>query len=543
GGLYKEEIQVRERPYGSLASRTVGIERENNKVGLEGAYDSVLAGVTGLQLQRRVAGNVWMPLNDANQVDPVDGLDIITTIDVNIQDITETALRRILIKNDAAWGTAVVMEVATGKIRAISNLTRLEEGNYAEVLNYAVGTKVEPGSTFKLFSLMALLEDGYVTIQDSVDLNLGTYQYGDRVMKDSEGKHEYRNVTVEKAFANSSNVGISRLVTEHYRTNKEKYVKHITDIGLDKPTGVCIPGEPAPKFKLDPSDKKNWSGVTLPWMSVGYELEITPLQMLTFYNAVANDGKMMQPMLVEGTSRYGQMQETYKPVVLNQKICSDKTLKQVQACLEMVVDSGTAKNIRNDHYKIAGKTGTAQRLVNRFYSNTSYLASFAGYFPADDPKYSCIVVVSEPSKLVFYGGYVAGPVFREIADKVYSHDLRMVGPVNASDSSYAGLTTRTKGYAGDFREILDWMDISEPAGNSSEWWMLSIDADKPKVSDVAIMDKVMPSVKGMGLRDAMYLLETMGLKVEVSGTGKVVYQSLSPGTGIYRGAKVFLKLG
>jgi cell division protein FtsI (penicillin-binding protein 3) len=543
GGLYTERLELRERPYGSLASRTVGIYRESNKVGLEGSYDSILSGVTGLQLQRKVAGGVWMPLNDENQIEPIDGLDIITTIDVNIQDITETALRRILIKNDAAWGTAVVMEVATGKVRAISNLTRQTEGEYSEVLNYAVGQLVEPGSTFKLYSLLSLLEDGYVSITDSVDLNLGTITYSGQPMQDSEGEHHYRNVTVQEAFAKSSNVGISRLVTENYKNDKKKFVDRIDEIGLNRATGINIPGEPEPVFKMDPANRKEWSGITLPWMSVGYELQITPMQLLTFYNAIANDGKMMQPMLVEATSRYGKVEQSFKPVVLNDKICSDKTLQQLQICLQAVVDSGTAKNISNPYYKIGGKTGTAQQLINSSYSTTSYLASFAGYFPADDPKYSCIVVVSEPSKMVFYGGYVAGPVFREIADKVYSHDLNIIDPVNAVDTLYAGVHTSAKGYSDDFRDILDWFKIDAPAGASSEWWNLEVEKDQAKASNVSIREQLMPSVKGMGLRDALYMLENMGLQVAVTGTGKVVYQSIQPGQSIYKGARVTIKLG
>jgi cell division protein FtsI (penicillin-binding protein 3) len=543
GGLYTERLELRERPYGSLASRTVGIYRESNKVGLEGSYDSILSGVTGLQLQRKVAGGVWMPLNDENQIEPIDGLDIITTIDVNIQDITETALRRILVKNDAAWGTAVVMEVSTGKVRAISNLTRQSEGEYSEVLNYAVGQLVEPGSTFKLYSLLSLLEDGYVSINDSVDLNLGTITYSGQPMQDSEGEHHYRNVTVKEAFAKSSNVGISRLVAENYKNNKAQFVNRIEKIGLNKATGINIPGEPEPVFKMDPANRKEWSGITLPWMSVGYELQITPMQLLTFYNAIANDGKMMQPMLVEATSRYGKVEQTFKPVVLNSKICSDKTLEQLHICLEAVVDSGTAKNISNPYYKIGGKTGTAQQLVNSSYSTTSYLASFAGYFPADDPKYSCIVVVSEPSRMVFYGGYVAGPVFREIADKVYSHDLNIIDPINAHDTSYAGVHASAKGYSDDFRDILDWFNIDAPAGATAEWWNLDVQHDQAKASNVQLREQLMPSVKGMGLRDALYMLENMGLQVAVTGTGKVVYQSIQPGQSIYKGARVTLKLG
>ncbi|MFN3939467.1 MAG: penicillin-binding protein, partial [Chitinophagales bacterium] len=482
-----------------------------------------------------------VPLNAENEVEPVDGNDIYTTIDINIQDIAENALRNALIQHDAAWGTAIVMEVKTGKIKAITNLTRIEPAYYEERYNYAIAELVEPGSTFKLFSLLALYEDGFVDPWDSVDLNNGTIQFYNRTMSDSEGKHHYRNVTVETAFAKSSNVGISRLVNENYKSDKEKFLKHISDIGLDTLTGVDIAGEPNPKFKLNPK-AKNFSGVTMPWMSVGYELQITPLQLLNFYNAVANDGKLMRPMLVSEIRSYGALVETNKPEVLNNKICSDKTLKKLQKALMAVVDSGTAKNIRNDYYKIAGKTGTAQLLMNGRYTDR-YLASFAGYFPADQPKYSCIVMVNSPSNGLFYGGYVAAPVFREIADKVYSHHISMATAVNKDDSLYHGVSAYSKGYRYDFEEILDWFNLDNQLSEDADWIVVHPVEDTLKAQPVHVKENVMPSVKGMGLRDALYVLENQGLKVDVSGKGKVLYQSIAPGENIRKGMYVMIKLG
>lgn len=541
GGLLIEPVEYRINPYGLMANRTIGYVRNETKVGIEGAYNDALSGVTGKQLMRKAPGGVWVPLNAKNEVEPVDGDDVFTTIDINIQDISETALRSALIKHNAAWGTAIVMEVATGKIKAITNLTRLESGGYEERYNYAIAELVEPGSTFKLFSLLALFEDGYVGLNDSVDLNNGSIQYYNRTMNDSEGRHHYRNVTVETAFEKSSNVGISRLVNEYYKNNKEKYLNRIHDVGLDQITGVDIAGEPNPKIKTDPT-AKNFSGVTLPWMSVGYELQITPLQLLNFYNAIANDGKLMKPMLVSQITSYGQVVHTNKPEVLNNSICSDNTLKKLQACLLAVVDSGTAKNIHNPYYQIAGKTGTAQLIENGRYVNR-YLASFAGYFPADNPKYSCIVMVNSPANGVFYGGYVAGPVFREIADKVHSHHISMATALNDIDSSYQGVTAYSKGYRYDFEEILDWFNLDNQLHEDEDWIIVHPEKDTLKASQLKIADNVMPSVKGMGLRDAMYLLENKGLKVEASGRGKVINQSIDPGQTINKGMYVVLKLG
>lgn len=541
GGLIIEPVERRINPYGSMANRTIGYVRHETKVGIEGAYNAQLSGTTGKQLMRKAPGGVWVPLNAENEVEPVDGNDIYTTIDINIQDIAENALRNALVKHDAAWGTAIVMEVKTGKIKAITNLTRIEPAYYEERYNYAIAELVEPGSTFKLFSLLALYEDGYVSPDDSVDLNYGSIQFYNRTMSDSEGKHHYRNVTVETAFAKSSNVGISRLINENYKSDKEKFLKHISDVGLDTSTGVDIAGEPNPKFKLNPK-AKNFSGVTLPWMSVGYELQITPLQLLNFYNAVANDGKLMRPMLVSEVRSYGALIESNKPEVLSNKICSDKTLKKLQQALLAVVDSGTAKNIQNDYYKIAGKTGTAQLLINGRYENR-YLASFAGYFPADAPKYSCIVMVNSPSNGIFYGGYVAAPVFREIADKVYSHHITMAAAVNGDDSLYHGVSAYSKGYRYDFEEILDWLNLDKQLNEDADWIVVHPMEDTLKAQPVSIKENLMPSVKGMGLRDAIYVLENQGLKVDVTGKGKVVYQSIAPGENIRKGMYVIIKLG
>lgn len=539
GGLIAEPIETREYPYGSLAVRTIGYVRDNNRVGLEGTYDTLLRGKSGFAKVKKVAGGSWVRVGEKNELDPVDGVDVITTLDINIQDITETALRRALVKNEAKWGTAVVMEVKTGKIKAIANLSQTSDGRYLENFNHAISTKVEPGSTWKLFSLMCLFEDG-IELNDHVDLNYGKYQFADRTMNDSE-EHNRTNVTVKTAFALSSNVGISRLAYQMYQKDPQKYTQHLIASGITEKTGIELSGERKPTFKQYPKDKNDWYATTIPWMSVGYELELTPLQLLTYYNGIANNGKMMKPYLVQETQQYGVTLQETEPVVLNEKLCSDATIKKLQECLLAVVDSGTAKHLKNDYYQFAGKTGTAKLVENGIYTH-NYLASFAGYFPYDNPKYSIIVMVNSPSKGVFYGGAVAAPVFREIADKVYSHFINIREPINANDSLFVGVDAQARGYAYDFRQILSWLHVNEGFDDNEEWVALNAHGKSASHEAIKTYQYTMPDVRGMGLRDAMYLLETSGLKVKVNGAGKVVAQSITPGQAIIEGTYVTIQL-
>ncbi|MBK7441038.1 MAG: transpeptidase family protein [Bacteroidetes bacterium] len=539
GGLIAEPIETREYPYGSLAVRTIGYVRDNNRVGLEGTYDTLLRGKSGFAKVKKVAGGSWVRVGEKNELDPVDGVDVITTLDINIQDITETALRRALVKNEAKWGTAVVMEVKTGKIKAIANLSQTSDGRYLENYNHAISTKVEPGSTWKLFSLMCLFEDG-IELNDHVDLNYGKYQFADRTMNDSE-EHNRTNVTVKTAFALSSNVGISRLAYQMYQKDPQKYTQHLIASGITEKTGIELSGERKPTFKQYPKDKNDWYATTIPWMSVGYELELTPLQLLTYYNGIANNGKMMKPYLVQETQQYGVTLQETEPVVLNEKLCSDATIKKLQECLLAVVDSGTAKHLKNDYYQFAGKTGTAKLVENGIYTH-NYLASFAGYFPYDNPKYSIIVMVNSPSKGAFYGGAVAAPVFREIADKVYSHFINIREPINTNDSLFVGVDAKARGYAYDFRQILSWLHVNEGFDDNEEWVALNAHGKSASHEAIKTYQYTMPDVRGMGLRDAMYLLETNGLKVKVNGAGKVVTQSITPGQAIIEGTYVTIQL-
>lgn len=539
GGMIAEPIETREYPYGSLAVRTIGYVRENNRVGLEGTYDTLLRGKSGYAIVRKVAGGSWVRVGEKNELDPVDGVDVVTTLDINIQDITETALRKALVTHNAKWGTAIVMEVKTGKIKAIANLSKTEDGRYLENYNHAISTKVEPGSTWKLFSLMCLFEDG-IELDDHVDLNYGKFPFSDRIMYDSE-EHNRTNVTVKTAFALSSNVGISRLANQMYQKDPSKYTQHLIESGITKETGIELAGERKPVFKLDPKNKNEWYGTTVPWMSVGYELELTPLQLLTYYNGIANDGKMMKPYLVQETQQYGVTLQETEPVVLNEKLASESTIKKLQECLLAVVDSGTAKHLKNDYYQFAGKTGTAKVVENGVYTD-KYLASFAGYFPYDVPKYSIVVMVHSPSNHVYYGGAVAAPVFREIADKVYSHFINIREPINNTNTQYVGVDAKARGYAYDFRQILSWLHVSEGFDDNEEWVAINAHGKSASHENIKTYQYTMPDVRGMGLRDALYLLESNGLKVGVNGAGKVVAQSITPGQAVNKGTYVSIQL-
>ncbi len=424
GGMIAEVESKRELPHESLASRTIGNLNKGasgNVVGLEGAYDTELTGVNGSILKQRLTGGAWMPVHDENYIEPRDGNDIITTIDIELQDVAESALFSQLSRHGAHHGTAILMEVKTGDIKAISNLRIEDDGDYHESYNYAVGESTEPGSTFKLPAFMVALEDGVISLEDSISTGDGTVRYYDKTIRDSH-RGGYGTITARTVFENSSNVGTAMIINENYKGRPGDFVDRLYSMGLNDKVGIEIKGEGSPLIRY-PGDKY-WSGISLPMMSHGYEVQQTPLQILTFYNAVANDGRMMKPRLVKEIRYHGQQVEEFSPRVLKSSICSKATIEKAHELLEGVVERGTATNLRNDTYKIAGKTGTAQ-IANDKYGykqdgRVSYQASFVGYFPADNPVYSCIVVVNAPTNSIYYGNLVAGPVFKEIADKVYS---------------------------------------------------------------------------------------------------------------------------
>jgi cell division protein FtsI (penicillin-binding protein 3) len=542
GGLIYHQRNKRAKPFKQLAARTIGYDRPGYQVGLEGSYSEDLAGVSGKRLMQKIAGGNWKPLNDVNEIEPEDGSDLITAIDINIQDVAENALLTQLEKHGAHHGCAVLMEVQTGEIKAIANLTLQESGTYAETYNYAVGSATEPGSTFKLASLVCLLEDGHVDITDSVDIEQGIKKYYDRTMKDSK-TGVYDKITVAKAFEISSNVGISKLVNQYYSSKPEKMVDRLKKMGLDEPLGLQIKGEGQPSIKSP--DNPTWSGITLPWMSIGYEVLQTPLQILAFYNAIANDGVMVQPKIVNAIKKHGKIEKEYPTVVLNEKVCSQETIDKVKLLMEGVVEHGTAKNLRHANYKIAGKTGTAQIAKGgSYHREKSYQASFVGYFPADKPRYSCIVVVDSPTSSVYYGNLVAGPIFKEISDKVYSTQIQMHEEVATDSSQHDKLLPFAKATAkNDLTKALSELQIkAEIKDPDAQWAVANPEGETVSIQARDVIENLVPRVVGMGAMDALYLLENQGLKVTMIGSGVVRQQSILPGTRATRGREIVIRL-
>lgn len=533
GGFIYEQDNKRVLPHKELAARTIGYTTKGNSgnvVGIEGAYENNLKGVVGMRMMQRLSGNVWMPLNDKNEVDPKDGQDIITTIDINIQDVAHHALLKQLKRHNAHHGTAVLMEVKTGEIRAIANLQIGKDGNYHESYNYAIGESTEPGSTFKLPALMVALEDGLIELEDSVETGSGQVRFYDKIIKDT---HEggYGTITMEEVFLFSSNVGVSMLIQQNYQGKEKEFINRLYNMGLNKKLGIEIKGEGVPEIKY-PGDPL-WSGISLPMMSHGYEVRMTPLQILTFYNAVANEGKMISPKFVKEIRYHGKLIKMIKTEVINPSIASAATIVDAKKMLEGVVEKGTAKNLKNDLYKIAGKTGTAQIADQNmgYKGKVQYQASFVGYFPADKPKYSCIVVVNAPSNSVYYGNLVAGPVFKEIADKVYASKMELQVEARFEEVSGFAAPYSKNGKLTDMNLVLEQLDYeTNIVGTGGEWVITASTDSAIIVKNLTVYDNMVPNVVEMGLKDAVFLLESAGLKVKVKGWGKVRSQSIMPGS-------------
>ena len=507
GGFITIQQNKRERPFRILAARTIGYEREDvSPVGLEGAYSDALSGIDGKRLMQKISGGVWMPVGDADEVEPEDGKDIYTTIDVNLQDVAENALLKQLEKHEADHGTVVLMEVATGAIKAIANLKRTSSGSYYEGYNYAIGESTEPGSTFKLPALIAALEDGYVDMGDIIDCGNGSKQYYDRTMFDSNyDKGGWGKITVQRVLEVSSNIGMAEIITKNYSQNPQKFIDRLAKMNLRDQLGIEIEGEGNPYIKNASED--TWSGISLAWMAHGYELQMTPLQILTFYNAVANGGVMVKPKFVEKITKGRKVVETIETEVLNPRICSKETIEKVQLALEGVVSNGTASNLRNADYKIAGKTGTAQIANNRGgvnaykdKSKVSHQASFAGYFPADNPQYSCIVVINAPSRNVYYGNLVAGPIFKEVADKVYANSLEMHEALE-QQKFYANsaIPYSKHGYKDNAKKVFGRLGIPvKSSAGDAEWVVTSTQTKGVQLAPRVIRDNLVPNVCGNG---------------------------------------------
>lgn len=547
GGFIHVQQNKRVRPFKILAARTIGYEREGSKpVGLEGAYSKELSGVKGERWMQKISGGVWMPISENGGKEPEDGSDVYTTIDVNIQDVAENALKLQLEEHQADHGCVALMEVSTGDVKAIANLKRNKNGTYYESYNYVVGESTEPGSTFKLASLMAAFEDGYLGLDDVVDTENGTTKFYDQTMRDSH-KGGYGKISIKESFVKSSNVAISKEINRVYNANPQGFVDRLCKMNLNKKLGIEIAGEGSPLIKN--TDDESWSGVTIPWMSIGYETQMTPLQILTFYNAVANDGKMVKPRFVTEVRQNGKLVKEFDTEVINNSICSKKTIKMAKEMLEGVVEEGTARNLKNSRYKIAGKTGTAQ-IANDKYgykgyeSKVSHQASFVGYFPADNPKYTCIVVVNAPSNNVYYGNLVAGPIFKEVADKVYASSIQIHDQLdNKEHFAVSRIPYAKDGYYDDLSKVYATLNIkTSQEGVNPEWAKVSTGSEEVKVYKKKIAPIYVPDVTGMSIKDALYILENQGMIVRFSGNGVVKTQSILPGEKTIKGKNIILEL-
>lgn len=552
GGLISAKRNERKQWFGRLARRSLGdVPGDSGNYGLERGMERYLHGTEGHRLERRLVGNTWMAVDDGEGTDPVAGCDVHTTIDINLQDLADHALETQLRKNGAHHGCVVVMETRTGYVKAISNLTLLHDSTYGEVENYAVGHATEPGSTFKTASLMVGIEDGMVDPAQRFDTQGGKVKFRDRWMHDS---HEggYGVISVARGLEVSSNTAISQAIVAAYQKQPKRFVEGLRRLGFDKPLGIRIPGEAMPTLR-GPGDK-GWSGVSLPWMSIGYEVAITPLRTLAFYNAIANNGRLMQPQFVTQVTRNGKVIERFEPVVLNERICSDATLSKIRRMLQGVVDTGTAMNLRSANFHIAGKTGTAQiAAANAGYkvNGVSYQASFVGYFPAEAPRYTCIIVVSSPSAKGYTGNVVAGPIFREIADKLYGNrldmqDARQLALLDSARRSKAPRIPIT--FAGSTRDLLaaaEGLHVPVKLTGDAEWVNTQAADSGVVISPRNIPGDqlgMVPNVLGMGLKDALYILENRGIKVRIVGAGMVKRQSLPPGSRCFNGTSITLEL-
>ena len=545
GGLVVEQGSKRLKPFQFLAHRTIGMNRQHApSVGLEAYFNQELRGVAGKRLMQKIGAKVWVPVTDLSEIKPEKGADLVTTLDMRMQDICHHALKTGLVKHDASFGLAVIMEVKSGAVKAIANLDKLQKGGWWEAFNHAVGDATEPGSTFKLASVLALLEDFDIDVYDTININYGYARFGKNEMRDAETQKSAK-VTIKHAFELSSNVGIAKVVNAFYNEDKnaELYIARLKQFGLDQPTGIEIAGEGIPEFKEAYS--KEWSNVTtLPWMSHGYEVELTALQTLAFYNGVANDGIKMKPYLVEQiVSREGQ--KIFKPEIAVKRIASRENIKIAKELLEGVVLHGTGRSLQTDAYRFAGKSGTTK--LEYWKGETGkYQASFVGYWPLEDPIYSCIVMVNEPKKEGYYGGSVAGRIFRSIADQCMATDIRLIqlGALNTMERvpSNPLLPSYQAGYAADLKKVANWIPLDYSDQAEGEWSIFIPEEGQLKLQNRFLKPGQVPNVLGMGLRDALFILENRGMEVKVNGYGRVTKQSIEPGKKL-NDQKIMLFLG
>ncbi len=503
GGFITEQRTVREHPIGKMAERAVGYDDYRGKVGVEGSFYEFLRGKNGKRLKQKIAKGQWKPISDNNEIEPIDGRDIITTIDLNIQDIAHHALLQQLEKYQADHGSVVVMETETGEVKAISNLGRTGKGTYFEQRNYAIYESHEPGSTFKLMNMVVALEDKVIDTSTIVDTEKGVISFYGKKVRDSH-HGGYGKISAARAFEVSSNVGVVKIVNDHYQDNPQKFINGLRRMHIGEKIGLPIKGEGEPVLP-DPTNKKTWNGLSLPWMAYGYGVSITPLQTLTFYNAIANNGEMVKPRFVKEIRTQSNAITTFEKEVIDPKICSQETIDKVKEMMLNVVRRGTAESLYDKDFSMAGKTGTCQ--TDYWKADMQYISSFVGYFPADKPKYSCIVVIHKPDKKIgYYGADVSGPVFKQIAHKIYTETPH--------------------------HDELEMQQQFAVVDKDFETYYKTINTEH----------KTMPNVKNMVGMDAVALLENLGFVVNFNGLGRVKSQSIKPGQSIEKGTKITLEL-
>ena len=555
GGLSKSAPKFKRiHPYGTLASRTIGYVNDSIVVGLESSCDTILRGKDGHRKQRHIHHNVWIPIDDDDNIEAINGNDIVSTLDIQIQDITERALKHALVENKAEQGCAIVMEVATGHIKAITNLQRDKKTDRCqELYNFALGNGIEPGSTFKLASMLVLLENNpNLDINSHINIGSGPLVFSGKKMYDDHTIHSDGRVTIREVFEQSSNKGTAKLITDYFGPNPEKYVNSLYSMGLNVPLGTGIAGEAKPYIKHPVLNKKNWAKTSLPWMSIGYELRLPPLQILTLYNAVANDGKMMKPQFVREIRKDGQVVQAIEPVVLKEQIASKKTIDSIRSMMEGVVLRGTAKMLRNTEYGIAGKTGTAQlyNVQRKAYKwlnaegrwERDYNVTFVGYFPTEKPVYTCIVVISKAKGLFYSAGKVAAPAFKEIADRVYATKIKGMIESETRPEKAVDSTVRHRSESSPYLEGIGIAYSDHSTGN--EWVQASYskENDGYQLNPIQFDSLRVPNVIGMNITDAVYLLENMGWNTTFDGYGKIVQQSVKAGDTLQPGGLITLKL-
>lgn len=540
GGLILVKKDRRVKPLGSIAERTIGFSRENFKVGIEGAYDSILKGKKGYQWMHRIAPGVWVPTEDSSStIKPVDGKHIKTTINAYYQQIATQALEKVLKENQADHGTVLLMEVATGEIKAITNLKLMPDSSYKEVYNYAIGERYEPGSTFKTISLLAAIDDGLINLDEIINTGNGLWKYGSQVMSDSHDGG-FGDISVRKCFELSSNIGISKAIVKAYGNNEKKFFNKLESFGITHKTGIDLSGEPHPS--INAPNSKYYSKYSLAWTSIGYEVLLTPLQILTFYNAIANNGKMMQPFIVEEFIDENKTVWKREPSIINKKIASDNAINTMKSLLEGVVLHGTASNIKDSIIPIAGKTGTALIAKAGGYKTEGkeYIASFAGYFPANNPLYSCIVVVNKPKQGLYYGSQIAAPVFYEIAKKIYSTQLE-IHSIENKETYYNNLH-----FFAPAKLISDLQSKIQITTYPfySNIGLAKLDSNRVDVLAPSYFynKQFLPDFKGMLLHDALVILKNLNLKFQIIGSGRVYNQRPAPQTNINNIDKVVLYL-